>query len=203
MPTGSLGSSRRNPRDRRTVSIRRRSSTPSASTRPRSACSRATRSSCRRWMPSGSTAPGAQRGERPNPQSGPIWVEGAEPGDALEVTIVRLTPSRETGWTRYPLAPNVVDPDRAARLPDRETADWAIDVAAGTVRLVDPAARAGESGVASRPDDRLLWRRSRGWRGHLHLDPRTPRRQHGLARLPAGNDRLVPGERARRAPLCR
>ena len=60
------------------------------------------------------------------------------PGDALEVTIVRLTPSREIGWTRYPLAPNVVDPDRAAHLPDRETAEWAIDVAAETVRLIEP-----------------------------------------------------------------
>jgi amidase len=82
---------------------------------------------------------GAQRGERPNPQSGPIWVEGAQPGDALEVRIVRLTPSRAIGWTRYPLAPNVVDPERAARLPHRATANWAIDVAAGSVRLVDPA----------------------------------------------------------------
>jgi acetamidase/formamidase len=65
-------------------------------------------------------------------------VEGAEPGDALEVSIIRLTPSREIGWTRFPLATNVVDPDRAARLPDRESVDWAIDVTAGNVRLVDP-----------------------------------------------------------------
>ncbi len=83
---------------------------------------------------------GVARGERPNPQSGPIWVESAEPGDALEVTIVRLTPSRDRGWTRFPLAPNVVDPERATRLPDRETADWAIDLEAGTVRLIDPPA---------------------------------------------------------------
>lgn len=81
-----------------------------------------------------------QRGEHPNPQSGPVWVEGAEPGDALEVTIERLTPSREIGWTRFPLAPNVVDPERAALLPARETAEWQIDVEAGTVRLVDPPA---------------------------------------------------------------
>jgi acetamidase/formamidase len=81
---------------------------------------------------------GAPRGARPNPQSGPIWVEGAMPGDALQVTIVRLTPSRATGWTGYPLATNVVDPERASRLPDRAVADWAIDVAAGTVRPLDP-----------------------------------------------------------------
>ena len=81
---------------------------------------------------------GIARGKPPNPQSGPIWVEGAEPGDALGVTIVDLTPSRQTGWTRFPLAPNVVDPDRATRLPDRESADWLIDVEARTVRLADP-----------------------------------------------------------------
>jgi amidase len=79
-----------------------------------------------------------QRGEAPNPQSGPVWVEGAAPGDALEVTIVRLTPTRPIGWTRYPLAPNVVDPERATLLPPRATADWAIDVSQGTVRLSDP-----------------------------------------------------------------
>jgi acetamidase/formamidase len=81
---------------------------------------------------------GAQRFDPPNPQSGPIWVEGAEPGDALEVTIVRLTLSRPTGWTRYPLAPNVVDPERAQRLPTRATAEWMLDLDAGTARLVDP-----------------------------------------------------------------
>ena len=81
---------------------------------------------------------GITRGGRPNPQSGPIWIEGAEPGDALEVSIVRLTPSREIGWTRFPLATNVVDPDRVARLPERASSDWKIDIAAGTVRLVDP-----------------------------------------------------------------
>jgi amidase len=78
------------------------------------------------------------RGERPNPQSGPVWVEGAEPGDALEVTIVHLTPSRERGWTRYPVAPNTVDPEFAARLPPRATVDWVVDAAAGTTRMIDP-----------------------------------------------------------------
>lgn len=79
-----------------------------------------------------------QRGEAPNPQSGPVWVEGAEPGDALQVEIVRLTPSREVGWTAYPLATNVVEPDRAAGFPPRSRTEWAIDIAAGTVRLLDP-----------------------------------------------------------------
>jgi acetamidase/formamidase len=65
-------------------------------------------------------------------------VEGAEPGDALEVHIVRLSPSRDIGWTGYPLAVNVVDPDDAARLPERTIAEWAIDLNVGTLRPLDP-----------------------------------------------------------------
>lgn len=79
-----------------------------------------------------------RRGEAPNPQSGPVWVNGAEPGDALEVEIVRLTPSRDRGWTRYPLATNVVDPDTVITFPARASADWAVDVASWTTRLIDP-----------------------------------------------------------------
>ncbi len=80
---------------------------------------------------------GVQRGAPPNPQSGPIWVEGAEPGDALEVRIIRLTPAGSRGWTRYPLATNVVDPERAQQFPERDTAEWRLDLAAGTARLAD------------------------------------------------------------------
>jgi hypothetical protein len=36
-------------------------------------------------------------GERPNPMTGPFFVEGAEPGDTLAVLIDRLMPSRATG----------------------------------------------------------------------------------------------------------
>ena len=46
--------------------------------------------------------------------TGPFFVEGAEPGDALVVGIDRLTPSRATGWTYSPLALNVVDPARSS-----------------------------------------------------------------------------------------
>lgn len=81
---------------------------------------------------------GAPRGERPNPQTGPVWVEGAAPGDALEVAIVRLAPSRPTGWTYGPLAVNVLDPERLRTLPARERFEWAIDNDAGVVRLLDP-----------------------------------------------------------------
>ncbi len=75
---------------------------------------------------------------RPNPMTGPFFIEGAEPGDTLAVTIERLTPSRATGWTYSPLAVSLLDP---ASIPDRpkvERAVWRIDNNAGTVRLAEP-----------------------------------------------------------------
>jgi acetamidase/formamidase len=70
--------------------------------------------------------------------TGPFFVEGAEPGDALIVQIQRMTPTRGTGWTYSLLASNVVDPEVLPRLPERHRVEWAIDGAAGTVRLLEP-----------------------------------------------------------------
>lgn len=39
---------------------------------------------------SGVDAQGRQAGQRPNPQTGPFYVEGAEPGDLLVVTFEKL-----------------------------------------------------------------------------------------------------------------
>ena len=75
---------------------------------------------------------------RPNPMTGPFHVRGAEPGDALLVDILRLTPSRPTGWTFTPLAPNVVDPRFALTMPPQEKTIWIIDQTRGTVRLEGP-----------------------------------------------------------------
>lgn len=76
--------------------------------------------------------------ERPNPMTGPFFVEGAEPGDTLAVHIERLTPSRATGWTYSPLALTVLDPAAIAERPAAERAVWDIDLAAGSVRLREP-----------------------------------------------------------------
>jgi len=84
---------------------------------------------------------GAQRAPRGNPMTGPFSVEGAEPGDALIVTIDRMTPNRKTGWTYSPVSQQVVDPRTVADLPKSERFEWAIDAAAGTVRLIGGSAR--------------------------------------------------------------
>lgn len=80
---------------------------------------------------------GVARATSPNPVNGPIFVEGAEPGDALRVEILRMTPTRDTGWTYAPLAPNVVDPESVQSLPEKQRVTWLIDRDAGTVRLQD------------------------------------------------------------------
>ena len=84
---------------------------------------------------------GAQKAPRGNPMTGPFFVTGAEPGDALLVTIERMTPNRDTGWTYSPLAPGVLDPATLADLPKRERYEWTIDAKAGTVKLLDPSPR--------------------------------------------------------------
>ncbi len=79
-----------------------------------------------------------ERAPRPNPMTGPFFVEGAEPGDALIVQIQRMTPTRSIGWTYTPLASNVVEPELLRHLPELQRVDRAIDPQAGTVRLLDP-----------------------------------------------------------------
>ena len=75
---------------------------------------------------------------RPNPMTGPFFVDGAEPGDTLAVRIDRLTPNRATGWTYSPLALTVLDPAAIIDRPASERAVWDIDAASGTVRLREP-----------------------------------------------------------------
>jgi acetamidase/formamidase len=83
---------------------------------------------------------------RPNPQTGPFYIEGAEPGDTLVVHLDRLTPNRATGWGNAVLAPIVADPDYVANNHSTfewETAIWNIDHEKGTVSLEQAGSRLG------------------------------------------------------------
>ena len=73
----------------------------------------------------------------PNPQTGPFYIEGAEPGDAIVVSIERIDTNRTTGYSSSLLAPYAVDPGSIANRVDREPrrANWIIDKAKGTARL--------------------------------------------------------------------
>ena len=161
MPASSLGFSGRRPRDDAPFRSGDSSSTRWASTRRHCACGRATPSSCRRLMPSGSIAR-ERNGESPqSPKVVPSGWRARCPGDALEVRIVRLTPvararvdALSTGRERR--RSRLRDPPTGPgdrRLGDRRHGG---DGASGR-----SPARAGGSGAAPGADDRLLWRGSR------------------------------------------
>ncbi|MDP6442272.1 MAG: acetamidase/formamidase family protein [Pirellulaceae bacterium] len=81
---------------------------------------------------------------RGNPQTGPFFVEEAEPGDTLVVELDSIRPNRRYGFCESSVAENVVDPDYVRELPQAGLAEWDVDVDANTARLVGPASALGE-----------------------------------------------------------
>jgi acetamidase/formamidase len=86
----------------------------------------------------GHDASGEQVTPGGNPQTGPFYVEGAEPGDTLAVHLDHLYPNRDTGFSATVVAPNVVDPRAVRMLPDGPDGEWRIDRTQGTATLVAP-----------------------------------------------------------------
>ena len=82
---------------------------------------------------------GKTRAPGPNPQTGPFFVEGAEPGDVLVVTIEKIETNRTTAYSSSLLAPYAADPTAIAGRQDREArrVNWRIDKAAGTATLAE------------------------------------------------------------------
>jgi acetamidase/formamidase len=74
-----------------------------------------------------------------NPQTGPFYVEEAQPGDTLSVRFDRIRPNRARGVTGGLVAPNVVDPEFVPELDyaARESVWWELDLERGTARLED------------------------------------------------------------------
>ncbi len=82
---------------------------------------------------------GARRGQPPNPETGPFFIEGAEPGDMLVVHLLRLEINRATGNSASLLAPYTADPAflRFEGLHEQKRANWQIDKQKG-VAYLDP-----------------------------------------------------------------
>ncbi|MGH9144992.1 MAG: acetamidase/formamidase family protein [Vicinamibacterales bacterium] len=81
----------------------------------------------------------------PNPQIGPFFIEGAEPGDTLVVTLDRVETNRTTARMGGLLAPYALDPaflrSRAERQAERET--WIIDKQKGVARTTTAGMKPG------------------------------------------------------------
>lgn len=88
---------------------------------------------------------------RGNPQTGPIHVAEAEPGDTLMVTLDRIRPNRSKGWARSVVAPNVVDPTYVGQLPEAPLAEWTIDEQQGTATLTSPPNQLGKLTIPLEP----------------------------------------------------
>ena len=86
-----------------------------------------------------------------NPQTGPFYVEGAEPGDTLIVHLDRISPSRAIGYSSSVVAPNVVEPSFVRELPERELAEWRIDNERGTATLIKPETKLGDLTIPLAP----------------------------------------------------
>jgi acetamidase/formamidase len=69
------------------------------------------------------------------PQTGPFFIEGAEPGDLLVVSIDALTPNRTTGYSTSLILPASIDPKSITSRPDPTRFAWTIDTAKQTVTL--------------------------------------------------------------------
>jgi acetamidase/formamidase len=98
-----------------------------------------------------------------NPLTGPFFVEGAEPGDALVVRLKKVRLSRDWGWSAFRLGlfsltpemvehvyPNDVHPDLVIK--GRNTiVPWDIDRKANTVRLRTPKSQVHRLEFPARP----------------------------------------------------
>jgi amidase len=110
---------------------------------------------------SGRDEKGVSRSEPGNPLTGPFYVEGAEPGDALVVHLLRVRMNRNWGFTSYRLGLFSLTPD-SIEGPDRYKKDlvlpgssdvvpWDIDIQRQMVRLREPASQAIKLEFAAKP----------------------------------------------------
>ncbi len=93
---------------------------------------------------------GEVRSQPFNPLTGPFFVEGAEPGDALVIQIKSLKMNRDWGWSAFRLGLFAITPEDVEHVYSNEyKADlvrkgrstlvpWDIDRAKGTVQLREP-----------------------------------------------------------------
>ena len=92
-------------------------------------------------------------GSGPNPQTGPFYIDGAEPGDMLVVTIEKIETNRAMAYSSSLLAPYAATPQAIAARTDREPRrlTWTIDKARGVARLDQVEVQPGGLELPLRP----------------------------------------------------
>jgi amidase len=101
--------------------------------------------------------------ESPNPLTGPFYVEGAAPGDAIAVTFRRIEMNRDWGYSNYrlglfSLAPASIETlypptyKEGVVIEGRSNAvPWALDRKTGMVRLREPVSKVHKMEFRARP----------------------------------------------------
>src|SRR5438876_7135837 len=102
---------------------------------------------------SGTDWNGKMVGSGPNPETGPFYVEDAEPGDMLAVTFDKIETNRVMAYASSLLSPDAVDPGAIAARVDREAKrlTWTIDKARASARLDQADVQPGGLELPLRP----------------------------------------------------
>ena len=76
---------------------------------------------------------------RGNPQTGPIYVEDAYPGDVLAVKLNSIWPNRGHGFCRPKIASNVLEPGHENKVTDLDIFNFLLDFDTNTARIENPS----------------------------------------------------------------
>jgi len=100
----------------------------------------------------GTDEKGIRRAAAGNPQTGPFYIEGAEPGDTVAVHINRLRLNRDWAISTDTLSSLAITPALAARMNGRgQLVRWRVDLKRGIAMREDPSASLAQYAVPLAP----------------------------------------------------
>jgi amidase len=101
----------------------------------------------------GSDSNGKRRSNGGNPETGPFYIEGAVPGDALAIKLVRVRLNRDSAISSPGISASALNPYYLRNLEkvDGFNADWTLDREHGVARLKEPTDKLKDFTVPLRP----------------------------------------------------
>ena len=89
--------------------------------------------------------------DRGNPQTGPIYVDGATPGDVLAVEFSKIWPNRHHGFCRPRIAASVLEPGHDCGVENQDIFNFSLDFETNTASIEDPSEGLKNLSVPIRP----------------------------------------------------
>jgi acetamidase/formamidase len=100
----------------------------------------------------GTDGKGLQRAEAGNPQTGPFYIEGAEPGDTVAIHVTRLRLNRDWAISTDTLSNLAITPELAARMNRQgQLVRWRLDLQRRIAMREDASANLAQYSVPLRP----------------------------------------------------